>query len=257
MKAVGSQKRRRRYLWAAPKSRTATCWRRRSRVWASRLTRSSRRNSRSPPVRQISITPGGQHGDGMARLSGPNATVMARIGSAEITSGFPVTRPESLPRGSGIEEVLSQGIHSVCPVIGGRGGGCSPRLQSSDIMASRDLDEGIRPEFAPPRGARHPALWRGRRPAHRRPEADGVPLPGRRAFCGDLRRPGRRPVCRTGHLARADTHEKEAGKHASKRALRNARRKGAPPGGANGKDPPADPGARPPPPKGMFFSPPL
>jgi hypothetical protein len=57
-----------------------------------------------------------------------------------------------------------------------------PRLQSSDIMASRDLDEGIHPEFAPPRGARHPALRPGRRPAHRRPEADGVPLPGPRAF---------------------------------------------------------------------------
>src|SRR5207253_4683328 len=51
MKAAVSQKRPRRYLWAARKSRTATCWRRRSRVWASRLTRSSRRNSRSPLVR--------------------------------------------------------------------------------------------------------------------------------------------------------------------------------------------------------------
>jgi len=36
----------------------------------------------------------------------------------------------------------------VCPVIGA---GRSPRSRSSDIMASRDRDEGIRPEFAPPR----------------------------------------------------------------------------------------------------------
>jgi hypothetical protein len=35
----------------------------------------------------------------------------------QITSGLPVIRPESLPRGSGIEGVLSQGIHYVCPVI--------------------------------------------------------------------------------------------------------------------------------------------
>jgi len=71
--AVASRRRRRKYLRAVPKSRTATCWRRRSRAWASRLTKSSRRNSRSPLVRQISITPGGQHGDGMAPSSGLNA----------------------------------------------------------------------------------------------------------------------------------------------------------------------------------------
>ena len=58
---------------------------------------------------------------------------------------------------------------------------CSPRVQSSDIMASRDLDEGVRTGFAPSRGARHRALRRVRRRAHRGAETDGVPLPGGRA----------------------------------------------------------------------------
>ena len=49
------------------------------------------------------------------------------------------------------EEVLLQRIHYMCPVIGG---GCSPRLQSSDIMVFRGLDEGIRPEFARRRAVR-------------------------------------------------------------------------------------------------------
>src|ERR1700730_13308480 len=88
---------------------------------------------------------------------------------------------------------------------------CSPRLKSSDIMASRDYKDGIRPRFAPPRGARHLDLRRVRRRADRGPEADRLPLPGCRAFGGDLRGVDRRLVCRTRDLARADAHPKEAG----------------------------------------------
>src|SRR5216683_3067389 len=110
MKAVASRRRRRKYLRAVPKSRTATCWRRRSPAWASRLTKSSLQNSRSPLVRQISITPGGQHGDGMARSSGPNATVMARTGSAEITSGLPVIQALNRPSTSDQDRKRGVGV---------------------------------------------------------------------------------------------------------------------------------------------------
>src|SRR5207253_11043914 len=67
---------------------------------------------------------------------------------------------------------------------------------SSAIIVPRELDEGIRPEFAPPRGARHPDLRRLRRRSCRRAATDGVPLPGCRAFGVDLRRTGRSLVCR-------------------------------------------------------------
>jgi hypothetical protein len=85
--------------------------------------------------------------------------------------------------------------------------------QASSLQMSwpfHDLDEGIRPEFAPPRAARHPALWRLRRHTHRGLETHRVPLADRRAFSGDLWRAGRRPVCRTRHLAGADAHQKKA-----------------------------------------------
>ena len=39
-------------------------------------------------------------------------------------------------------------------------------------MAFREPDEGVRPKFAPPRRARHPALRRVRRRAHRRAESE-------------------------------------------------------------------------------------
>lgn len=76
-------------------------------------------------------------------------------------------------------------------------------------MASRDFDEGIRPEFAPPCAARHAALGPLRRLAHRCPEADehrflvvalSVEIYGRAA---------RRLVCRTRHLAGADATRKK------------------------------------------------
>src|SRR5712671_7448074 len=79
--------------------------------------------------------------------------------------------------------------------------GCSLRLQGSDIMACHDLDEGIRAEFAAPRGARRRDLRCVRWRAHRGAKTGGVSLSGRRAFGGDLWRTDRGDVCGSWYLA--------------------------------------------------------
>ncbi len=48
-------------------------------------------------------------------------------------------RPESLPRGRGLEEVLAHGIHYVCPVIGaGAPQGCSLQISWPSVTATKE-----------------------------------------------------------------------------------------------------------------------
>ena len=78
------------------------------------------------------------------------------------------------------------------------------------MMVRRERDKGIRPEFAPPRRARHPDLRRLWRRSCRGAEADGVPLSGGRAFGGDLRGLVAALFAGARHLAGADAHQKKA-----------------------------------------------